>query len=139
VTIRPQYHFRPSSRGLLAWNVRRLVALSGDLPVRRVPLSDIAELDEDHWFAHGTGVPSPRRVAEHCRLIHEANLAHPIILDASGRVMDGMHRVCKALMLEKREIDAVRFDVDPEPDYVGRDPESLPYLTDDGEPPAWEG
>ncbi len=31
--IRAQYHFRASEQGLLAWDVRRLVRLSRDLPV----------------------------------------------------------------------------------------------------------
>jgi hypothetical protein len=45
--------------------------------------------------------------------------------------MDGMHRVCKALLQGIDTVAAVQFDVDPEPDYVGRDPNSLPY--DDAE------
>jgi hypothetical protein len=68
---------------------------------------------------------------EHCRLISSADLSYPVILDNSGRVMDGMHRVCKALLQGIDTVAAVQFDVDPEPDYVGRDPDSLPY--DDAE------
>jgi len=41
------------------------------------------------------------------------------------------HRVCKALLQGIDTVAAVQFDVDPEPDYVGRDPDSLPY--DDAE------
>jgi len=41
--------------------------------------------------------------------------------------MDGMHRVCKALIDGLAEIEAVRFVHDPEADYVGRDPDDLPY------------
>lgn len=124
--IRPQYHFRPSERGLLAWDVRRLVALSRGLPVHDVALSEIAEIDENHWYFHGS-VPTCRSIVEHCALIEAADLAWPIILDARGRVMDGMHRVCKALMTGIGTLPAVQFDQDPEPDYVGREPESLPY------------
>ncbi|HEG4446175.1 TPA: hypothetical protein SD616_001414, partial [Aeromonas hydrophila] len=36
--IRAQYHFRASEQGLLAWDVRRLVRLSRDLPVQAVAL-----------------------------------------------------------------------------------------------------
>jgi hypothetical protein len=32
--------------------------------------------------------------------------------------MDGGHRVCKAWMLGRNEIAAVKFTIDPEPDYV---------------------
>lgn len=41
--------------------------------------------------------------------------------------MDGMHRVGKALMLGHSHIEARRFVVDPEPDYLDCDPEALPY------------
>jgi hypothetical protein len=125
--IRPQYHFQPSPRGLLAWDVRRLVERSRDLPVRPVRVDAIAELDRDHWYAHGDVRPTPRNVVEHCRLIAEADLSFPIILGEDGRVMDGMHRVCRALLDGVEEIPAVRFERDPEPDHVGREPEDLPY------------
>jgi len=41
--------------------------------------------------------------------------------------MDGMHRICKALLQGQNDIEAVRFDHDPEPDYIGVDPDELPY------------
>ena len=41
--------------------------------------------------------------------------------------MDGMHRVTKAVLLGRATIEAVRFSVDPEPDYVGVSPDKLPY------------
>ena len=127
LAIRAQYHFRASEQGLLAWDVRRLVRLSRDLPLQAVALSDIAELDRDHWYGHGSATPTVRSVVEHCQLIMAADLAYPIILDSAGRVMDGMHRVGKALMLGHNYIDAVQFTVDPAPDYLGCDPDTLPY------------
>lgn len=96
--LRAQYHFRPAPEGLLAWDVRRLVRLSSGLPVRAVPLSQIAELDSEHWYGHGNIRPTVRSIVEHCQLMQAADLAYPIILDSAGRVMDGMHRVSKALM-----------------------------------------
>jgi hypothetical protein len=44
--------------------------------------------------------------------------------------MDGMHRVCKALLENRPTVAAVRFAEDPEPDYIDADIEALPY----GEP-----
>jgi hypothetical protein len=125
--MRKQYHFRDSSRGLLAWDVDRLVELSRDLPKVLVPLAEIAELDENYWFQVGQNPPTCRAIADHIQLIEEANLAYPIILDSSGRVFDGMHRVVKALLAGRDAIDAVRFTCDPEPDHVGRGPNELPY------------
>jgi len=90
--IRQQYHFRNSEQGLLAWDVRRLIELSEDLPVFDIEIEQISELDENHWYAHAGKVPSCRSIIEHARLIDGADLRYAIILDAQGRVMDGMHR-----------------------------------------------
>ena len=107
--IRAQYYFRPSDDGLLAWDVRRLVELSRGLKARRVRLSGIRELDENHWYAYEGQIPTCRSIVEHAKLIDEADLGYPIILDADGRVMDGMHRVCKALRDGESYIQAVKF------------------------------
>jgi hypothetical protein len=61
------------------------------------------------------------------RLIEETDLSHAIILDPDGRVMDGMHRVAKALSLGQTHIKARRLAVLPEPDYLGVEPDELPY------------
>jgi hypothetical protein len=125
--IRPQYHFRMSGQQLLAWDVARLINLSKDFPVREIAVERITEFEENHWYAHGNVAPTCRSISEHCKLIFEADISCPIILDASGRVMDGMHRVCKARLKDMPTIRSVRFTQDPEPDYVGYDPDSLPY------------
>jgi len=123
--MRKQYFFLDSDRGLLAWDVDRLVHLTRDLVPARVPLAQIRELDEP-W--HGDDETATwRGFADHMRLVHEADLAFPIILSASGAVMDGMHRVVKALLQGESDIMAVRFESDPPPDHVGRHPADLPY------------
>jgi hypothetical protein len=124
--MRKQYHFRPNPHGLRAWDVDRLVALTADLPVIEVPLSAIKELDTPYWFDHGD-VPTCRNVANHVRLIVDADLKFPIILSADGGVMDGMHRAAKAAMLGREHILARQFAQDPEPDFVGIEPDKLPY------------
>ena len=123
--MRKQYFFRQSPQGLLAWDVDRLVELTRDLPVRAVPLAEIRELAED--FFGEDEPPTWRSFANHARLVFEADLAYPIIRAADGAVMDGMHRVTKALVLGRGAIDAVQFAADPAPDYVGVRPDELPY------------
>ncbi|MEL3915152.1 hypothetical protein [Aeromonas caviae] len=126
-TVRAQYHLRASEQGLLAWDVRRLIRLSRNLPVQAVPLGEIAELDQVHWYGHDAASPTVRSVVAHCQLMMAADLAYPILLDSAGRVMDGMHRVGKALMLGHGHVAARRFAADPAPDYQYCDPEALPY------------
>jgi hypothetical protein len=125
--MRAQYHFRQSPQGLRAWNVHRLVELSSTLPRERVPLSAIRELDEPYWDGDPSKSITCRQIAEHARLIRECDFAFPVILSSDGRVMDGMHRICKALLEGHHDIEAVRFLQDPEPDYVGLHPDDLPY------------
>ena len=100
--------------------------LTKALSTIQVPLSTISELDKPYWFDHGY-IPTCRNIAEHARLINEADLAYPIILSSDGGVMDGMHRVAKAAMEGRKTISARQFSQDPEPDYVGVDPDDLPY------------
>ena len=124
-SMRKQYYFRPSPRGLLAWDVDRLIRLSAAFPRKRVPLHAIRELDEA-WFGEnerGTW----RAMIDHIRLIEQADLSFSIILSSNGVVMDGMHRAAKAALIGHDAIDAVQFEQDPEPDHVGVEPEALPY------------
>jgi hypothetical protein len=126
--LRAQYHFRMSPQGLYAWDVRRLVELARALAVEQVPLSAIRELGEAYWAGDGDQRLTCRDVVDHARLISDSDLAFPVILSNDGRVMDGMHRICKALLLGHETIDAVRFLHDPEPDHIGVRPNELPYI-----------
>ena len=123
--MRKQYYFRDSQDGLLAWDVDRLVQLTGHLPRKRIPLAAITELDEP-WSGDDER-RTWRTMLAHIRLIEEADLQYPIIVSANGAVMDGMHRVAKAVLQGRKEIEAVQFDRDPPPDHVGREPDDLPY------------
>ena len=125
--MRKQYHFWPGERGLNAWDVDRLIELSSALPVREVALDSIDEIDSVYWFDDQIDRPTVRRVVEHLRLIEDVDLSHPIILGVDGRVMDGMHRIAKALLEGRSTISAVRFEAHPDPDYRNCRPEDLPY------------
>lgn len=124
--LHQQYHFRKSEKGLLAWDVLKLIRLSKDFEVTQVPLNEIRELKETYWFGLGDP-PISEDIAQHAKQIYEADISYPIILCPEGRVMDGMHRVCKAFLEEHKTILAVRFAKLHEPDYVGKQPDELPY------------
>ena len=123
--MRRQYHSRLVAGHTLIWDVHRLVELTRDYPILQIPLSRLQELDECFWF--GDEPATCRAVTLHARLIRESDLAYPIILSTSGRVMDGMHRVCKALLENRSTVNVVQFTQDPEPDYVDADVDALPY------------
>lgn len=123
--MRKQYFFRPSRAGFSAWDVDRLIQLTRSLPRRRVALGEIRELGEP-WFGAGESA-TWRALVDHVTLMDAADLSFPIILAADGTVMDGMHRVARALREGHADIDAVQFTVDPAPDYVDVQPTDLTY------------
>ena len=126
--MRKQYHFRPSKNGLNAWDVHKLVELSKNIKPTNIPLSSISEVNENYWFGGKGDNPTCLAIAEHCKLMKETDLKFPIILSSNGRVMDGMHRVCKAIIEGRKTIKAVQFSKDPEPDFIDvKHPDDLPY------------
>ena len=125
--MRKQYHFRRSANGYYAWDVDRLIEISSGLAVQRIPLSEISEIDENFWTDGEDDALTCRAVAEHARLIREADLRYPVILCSGRRVMDGMHRVLKALIDGETTIAAVVFEQDPVPDFIDVMPGDLPY------------
>lgn len=132
--VRKQYHFWPGDHGLDAWDVDRLIRLSKGLPVVRVPLNSITEVDSAYWFNDPQLPPTVRGIVEHMRLVREVDLTYPIILGFDGRVMDGMHRVARALLDGQSTIAAVRFEVHPDPDFRAAGQKSCPTNF-----PSWRG
>ena len=124
--MRKQYHFWPGVHGLDAWDVDRLIDLSRDLLPRAVAMDGIDEIDTVYWFSDEE-LPTVRSVIDHARLIQEVDLSYPIILGVDGRVMDGMHRIARAILEGHSTIMAVQFETQPEPDYRSCRPEDLPY------------
>ena len=116
--MRWQHYSVPVGGGLRdAWDVRRLVRLARGLPVIQQPLAALPEIDEPAWTE---GEPlTLREVAEHLRLVRAVDRRHPILLTAECRIMDGRHRVVRALLEGRATIPAVRFDPTPEPDARG--------------------
>jgi hypothetical protein len=124
--MRKQYHFWRGEEGLDAWDVDRLVALSADFPVIEVAVSALPDVDTPYWFDEHNP-PTVRKIAEHVRLIQEVDVEYPIILGPENRVMDGMHRVVRALLEGRPTIRAVQFSDLPAPDYRNCRPDELPY------------
>ena len=126
-SMRKQYHFRQSKNGFYAWDIDKLVEKTKDLSVFQINLDDIKELDENFWYAGPGDLATCRSIADHIKLVNETSLKYPIILSSEGRVMDGMHRVVKALLEGYETIKAVQFEIDPEPDYTDVQAYEMPY------------
>jgi|SRR6478752_269854 len=116
----PEKHSHLTEHGRAYWWTERLWKAASALPTRTVRIDDIKEFDEDCWFG---GRPATcRDVAKHAQRIMDVDMTHPIILSAEGRLMDGGHRVAKAWIEGRSEIEAVRFATDPLPDWIEPEP-----------------
>jgi hypothetical protein len=124
--VRKQYHLWPGDEGIDAWDVDRLIELTIALPVFDVPLGELPEIDSAYWF-DAAKPPTVRRIVEHVRLMNEVDPSWPVILGPDNRVMDGMHRIARALLEERPSVSAVRLAQIPPPDYRGCQPDDLPY------------
>lgn len=97
--------------GKLCWNVPRLITLSADLEPFEIPMKCL-----NIYTSYDS--MSLRTLVGHMMSVQEADLKYPIILDEDGDILDGRHRIMKALLLGKESILAVRFESNPEPDSV---------------------
>jgi hypothetical protein len=94
------------------WSVPSLIVRAKDLVPFDLPLAAIYSGSEV-WAPVG----SAYGVAHHVRRALDVDTSHPIILDEAGFIMDGWHRVLRALIDGKPTIKAVRFDKTPPHDY----------------------
>ena len=97
--------------------VDRLFEAANNLPIKKLPLSYFDDLmNTDDWFEGQT--PTLRAVADHARLIYQADMTRPVILAADGKLMDGSHRIARAYLTDQKEVDVVQLTTDskPEPD-----------------------
>ena len=100
----------------LLWHTDRLWQAAENLPPFAIEIASIRELAQNCWF--GAQPPTIREVLEHVERIRDTNLEYPIILNEDGSLMDGGHRLCKAILAGHTTIMAVQFPTMPDPDEV---------------------
>lgn len=98
------------------WRCSRLFKLIENLPVLDIPLDHLCV-----FYKLKTYSPTLREFASEMKRIMKSDLKYPIILDEDGEVIDGRHRIIKALYLGHKTIKAVRFDINPEPDEIEKE------------------
>lgn len=125
--MRKQYHFKLSPNGYYAWDIDKLIDQSRSIKITKVKISGIKEVDMPYWYGDKSDEPTCRSIVDHFRLINIADLSFPIIMGADRSVMDGMHRVARALFLDHTYINAKIFNSTPPPDFVDVHPDELAY------------
>ena len=98
-----------------SWSVARLIECAKDLPEFDLPLVHM-DLSDVLWEDC-----TPRQMAGHIIAVQNADPTKPIILCADGSILDGRHRVVKAIVEGRQSVRAVRFAENPAP-CVGDDP-----------------
>jgi hypothetical protein len=90
------------------YSVARLIEHSKGLPVFEIPVIGIyigqKVFDESR---------TARDIAEHIKRVNETSLEYPVLMDPDGFIMDGWHRVIKAMVEGRETIKAVRFETMP--------------------------
>ena len=92
----------------------RLFTLVKDLPVMNVPLTHL------NVYLRYENL-TLREMVMHIKAVEGADLDFPIIMDEDGEIMDGRHRIMKALLKGRKTIKAVRFEENPSPCEVRDD------------------
>ncbi len=133
------FHFRSIDED--TYDVFKLIALSTELPVQRLPLdsSEIQlELDTETWDDGKGNKITPRDVinilkqhtdynkaleiypelAEHIRKIRDADYSYPVLL-FNGSILDGLHRIAKACIEKQDFINAKIFQTIPNEALMG--------------------
>lgn len=91
------------SDGEVKYDIASIIFQARDLKPFKIPL---IALRIDDSISSG----KIRDFVRHMRAVLNADLSKPIILDPEGWVIDGRHRIARALHEGKADILAVRFD-----------------------------
>jgi hypothetical protein len=99
------------------WHLPKLWEATRHLPVIEVEIESLKHLDAVCWF--DIGFPATlRNVVEHFVRMESVDPEIPILLDPSGQLFDGAHRVAKAMARGQATIRAVRLTEVPPPDEI---------------------
>ena len=95
--------------GEAEWRVSDLIFNARNLEVMEIPLEHL------NFAQDRIGGTYVREFVSHMKAVMDADLSYPIILSEDGEIMDGRHRLAKALFEGKETIKAVRFETTPTP------------------------
>jgi hypothetical protein len=89
------------------YNIYAAITLARDIEVKEL-------LIEDMYISYSSPCDSSlRSFIEHVKAVQEADLSYPILLNEDGFIIDGRHRLAKAILMKRTTIKAKRFEKDP--------------------------
>lgn len=90
------------------WTIAHLITHAKDLPIFDCPL---AALD----LSHTSYTCNMRQMVGHMAACFDADPTCPILLDENGQILDGRHRIMRAIYEGKTTVPAKRFTTNPIP------------------------
>jgi hypothetical protein len=102
--------------GGYTYQVSSLIFESRDLQIFKMPMAAVN-------FEAAIGNPNTQSFVQHMKAVLNADMSYPIIFDPAGRLLDGRHRIAKALHEEREYILAVRFNEYPSAKTYNKDEE----------------
>lgn len=93
------------------WSNARMLKLAEGKPVVEIPLCALPR-----WYWPWEDNMTLELFIEHMNRVKNADLDNPILIAPHGGIIDGMHRICKAILEGQTTIKAVVFDSMPAPD-----------------------
>ena len=83
-----------------------------NLPVQEIRIDQV-------WMGYFAPCANTlRSFLEHLRMVNEADLSYPIIFNQDMDLIDGKHRLCKAIYEGHETIKYYKFDKDPDSIYT---------------------
>lgn len=95
------------------WKTSTLIRESGPLRAHRFYLNQVSSKHPLAWHVNNVS-----NILAHLNRIHNADMSMPIILRADGCIMNGLHRVVRALYEGRNYVLAKQFIKNPKPDFV---------------------
>lgn len=94
------------------YNVHAAISLSKDLEVVEIPIK---------YMHRAAPAPCENKLMDfirHVKAVNEADLSYPIIMNEWGVIIDGKHRLAKAILEGHKTIKCKKFETDPEAIYT---------------------
>ena len=96
------------------WRKKTIIEYSKCLPVFNFLVEESEFLNQQLMWK----LNNIRDFVHNCYRVEVSDLNEPIIFRSNGFLFDGWHRVTKAIIHDISSLPAVKFIVDPPPDYI---------------------
>lgn len=96
-----------------AWSVARLIKLTEDIDPIDVPVAILSR-----WYWPWEDNFKLDDFISHVKRVQESDLSIPILIAPDGSIVDGMHRICKAVLNGDTTIKAKYISKLPECDEI---------------------